>query len=85
MAVSKLFAAAMVDDYAGFGLGEKTGELSLLSLDKSTELELVPVEVDGETVGVRIYANGVLTSEHSYADEDFNKSFASRMLALLDG
>lgn len=86
MTKNKNLAAALIEDYAGLGFGEKIDEYTIRAHDGSGQLELDSIEDEttGEIVGVEVFNEGFSTAELFYADEDFNKKLLIEVTNILN-
>lgn len=84
--VNKNFASALIEDYAGLGLGEKVDEFTIRAHDGSGVLELDSIEDEetGEVVGIEVFNEGFSSAEIRYDDEEFSKKLMAEVTNILN-
>lgn len=86
MTKNKNLAAALIEDYAGLGFGEKIDEFTIRAHDGSGVLELDAIEDEatGEVIGVEVFDEGFSTAELLYSDEEFNTKLMGHVTSILN-
>lgn len=62
---------SIIDDYDGYGYGEKVDDSTIKSLSDDTTVVLEAVYEDDDIVGITIYSNDVEVDTIDYDDENF--------------
>lgn len=86
MKKNKNLASALIEDYAGQGLGEKVDEYTIRAHDGSGQLELDAIEDEatGEVIGLEVFNEGFSTAELLYTDADFSTKLHAEVVNILN-
>lgn len=82
------FVGGLLADFEEKGFGELVSDDSIKSLVDDTVVSLEPLVAgssveDAETVGVRVFTDGVLVLEANYDDDDFERRVTLAILSDL--
>ena len=62
---------SIIDDYDGYGYGEKVDDSTIKSLSDDTTVILEAVYEDDDIVGITVYSNNIEVDTISYDDANF--------------